>query len=71
MERKTHSELIMNHLAEHGNITIKQAFEKYGITNLRDPIYHLRKNGVDIISTRIPFKNRQGLKSHYVEYSMQ
>ena len=66
----THGEILKKHMEEKGSITVMEAFDEYGITNIRDPIYHMRKNGISIVSKKIPFESRQGFKSNYTKYSL-
>lgn len=71
MISKTQEEVVLDHLKEHGTITSKQAFQKYGITRLSAKIYCLRQKGYNIKSPIVDVKSRYGNgKAHVAEYRL-
>lgn len=53
MNRKsTQTDTVRKHLTEHGDITALEAVNMYGIMRLAARICDLRKEGLDITSTR-------------------
>lgn len=63
-------EQIINHLQHHDTITFKEAFERYGISNLKGRIFELRQEGYQIYGQNVAFTTRLGKKSHYVAYRL-
>lgn len=61
----TDSEIIMQHLEEHGSITSFEAIKEYNITRLAAVVHTLRhKRGMDIESIPVGFRKR----GHYGEF---
>lgn len=67
----THKQLILNHLQENGTVTSWEAIKLYGNTRLSGTIHSLRKDGHDIGGEMIPFKNRYGSHSQFMQYQLQ
>lgn len=54
-------DLILKHLKTHKKgITSKDAFERYGATRLSGVIFHLKRKGYNIVSTRENVPTRYG-----------
>jgi len=68
MKPKTQKDEVLLHLITYGTITSLEAIKEYGITRLADKIYLLRKEGFDISSELVKFKNRYGNTSSYATY---
>lgn len=67
-KKKNKTQVVLEHLKEHGTITSLEAIDKYGATRLSDIIYRLRKQGINIETINIPFTDRYGTKSKYGKY---
>ena len=50
---KSQRTLVLEHLEEHGSITSKEGFEKYGITRMSSIIFDLRNKGHIIFTEQI------------------
>ena len=73
MEKKkkvTQTDIVLSHLQSCSGITSYEAFEKYGITRLSAKIFILREKGYKIINRNIEHINKQGEKTHFVEYRL-
>lgn len=64
----TQSDIILQHLKKHGNITTWQAIQQYGITRLSAKIFTLRKNGIKIENEEVHKINRYGVPVTFVKY---
>lgn len=64
----TQTEIVLEHLKKHGNITTWQAIQKYGITRLSAKIFNLRKQGFKINNENISKINRYGVQVNFVKY---
>lgn len=62
------NEEVLYHLKFVGVLTSMSAIKEYGITRLASRVHTLRKNGWDVRSETIKFKNRHNKDSHYNEY---
>ena len=67
-EKKNKTQVVLEHLKQYGTITSLEAIDKYGATRLSDIIYRLRKQGMNIETTDMPFTDRYGTKSKYGKY---
>lgn len=68
MEINSQCGAILNHLREHGDITSKEAFNKYGCTRLAARIYDLRNKGYVISTVDETCKTRYGTYCRYARY---
>lgn len=60
---------VLEHLKRHKKINTLEAIQLYGATRLSAIIYNLRHNyGLNIISKTVPFVDRYGTNSDYVDY---
>lgn len=53
---KTKKEKVLTHLKKHGKITNREASARYGVSRLRDIVYTLRKEGVNIQAVKVERK---------------
>lgn len=67
---KTKTNSVLYHLQTFGSITSIEAFELYGATRLSAIIFELKKHGVKITATRVPFVDRFGNKGHCAQYKL-
>ena len=72
-KKKIHSQsnVVIQHLLNHGSITSMEAFRDYGITRLSAIIFNLRREGYDIDSKMCHSINRQGNSCSYSEYTVR
>ena len=59
---------ILEHLIEHGYITTKEAFDRFGCTRLSEYIRQLRRDGYVIENKTVKGINRFGEKVWYDEF---
>lgn len=64
----TKKDKVLNHLKTNKTITSIEAIDNYGATRLSDIIFKLRKSGYNIITERVQFTDRYGVKSYYGKY---
>ena len=57
---KTQCELVLDYINEHGSITARQAYIKFGIMRLASRIADLKRAGYDIKSESIKVRGRSG-----------
>ena len=62
------TQLVKEHLLEHGSITSWEAIEEYGATRLASIICNLRRDGFDIRTIMVEFTDRYGNTSKYANY---
>ena len=67
-EPNSHYDRILNHLKDYGSITSLDAFRDYGNTRLSATIFLLRKDGWNIKSEKVAFKNRYGKVVSFAKY---
>lgn len=67
----TQQELILRHLEEYGSITSLEAVELYGIMRLASRVSELRQDGHLIESTAESCRNRYGVNTAYVRYTLE
>ena len=65
------SQLVKEHLLEHGSITSWDAINLYGETRLSDVILKLRQKGYDIRTIMVEFTDRYGNTSKYANYVLK
>lgn len=65
--RASKTEMVLDYLKEHGEITSWEAIEKFGATRLSAIIYNLRK-GHKIVGENLLFTDRYGFQSTYTKY---
>lgn len=65
------SQLVKEHLLEHGSITSWDAINLYGETRLSDVILKLRQKGWDIRTIMVEFTDRYGNTSKYANYVLK
>ncbi len=66
----TQTEMILNHLREHGSITALEAQQKYGIMRLSARIADLREQGYSISTNKKSSRNRWGTMTTYANYTL-
>jgi hypothetical protein len=69
-EGKTQKEQVLIHLRGKGFINSIIAINYYGITRLSSIIHQLRKEGYNITTENVVFKNRFGNSSFYGVYKI-
>jgi len=62
------TQLVKEHLLEHGSITSWDAINLYGETRLSDVILKLRQKGWDIRTIMVEFTDRYGNTGTYANY---
>lgn len=68
-KKKNKTSEVLNHLKKYKSINSLDAIKLYGATRLSAIIYNLRHNyGLNIVSKIVPFKDRYGTNSDYVDY---
>lgn len=70
MEKMTQCELVLDYIKEHGSITARQAFVKFGIMRLASRIADLKRAGYDIKSETIKVRSRYG-STYVARYSFK
>lgn len=65
------TQLVKEHLLNHGSITSWEAIEEYGATRLSSIIFNLRKIGYDIETRDIVFQDRYGNTGTYAKYILK
>lgn len=65
------SQLVKEHLLEHGSITSWDAINLYGETRLSDVILKLRQKGWDIRTIMVEFTDRYGNTGKYANYVLK
>lgn len=72
-KKKIHSQsnVVIQHLLNHGSITSMEAFNNYGITRLSAIIFNLRHEGYQINSEICHSINRQGNHCSYSKYTVR
>ena len=64
--------MVLQHLQEHGNITIYEAIQLYGATRLSAIIFNLRNNeGLDIVTDFETVRTRFGAKTKVARYKLR
>lgn len=66
----TQTQIILEHLKHHGNITTMTAIMQYGITRLSARIFDLEKQGVYTTKERVDYTADDGTKKHYTVYRL-
>ena len=67
----TQTQMILEHLKQHGSITQKDAMDNYGIMRLGARIWDLKHDGYKIETERETSVNRYGEKTAYARYSLR
>lgn len=62
------TELVRQHLLNHGSITSWEAIQLYGETRLADVILKLRQRGWDIRTLMCEMTDRYGNEGQYAKY---
>lgn len=72
MEKITNDTVVLEYLRKHKRqgLTVKEAYDKLGITRLANNICNLRNRGYAIESEYIPVMNRLGAKTHIAVYRL-
>jgi len=70
MEKMTQCELVLDYIKEHGSITARQAYVKFGIMRLASRIANLKSAGYDIKSELIKVRGRSG-STYVARYSFR
>lgn len=68
MKGNNKSQLVKDHLLEHGSITSWEAIQSYGATRLSSIIFNLRKNGYDIETIMREETDRYGNTCKFANY---
>ena len=68
MRRVNKSQLVKEHLLNHGSITSWDAIKLFGATRLSAIIFNLRKDGYNIITQDIAYTDRFGNTGQYANY---
>ena len=66
----TQTEMVLNHLREHGSITALEAQQEYGIMRLSARIADLREQGYSISTNKKSSRNRWGTMTTYANYTL-
>lgn len=66
----TQTQMILEHLKQHGSITQKDAMDNYGIMRLGARIWDLKHDGYNIVTERETSVNRYGDKTVYTRYRL-
>lgn len=70
-ELKSHYDRILRHLRDYGSITSFEAFKEYGNTRLSATIFLLRKDGYNISSNKVAYRNRYGKIVYFAKYTLE
>lgn len=70
-QKVTKTDMVLNHLIEHGNITTWEAIQKYNATRLSAIVFNLKKRGHDIAVDTIQKKDKFGNNCHFAKYILQ
>lgn len=65
------NEMIIDYIVKHGSITPKDAVNELDIWRLASRITDLKRKGMKIKTTYVPFTKRDGKKSHYARYELE
>lgn len=66
----TQHEMILSYMEEYGSITPMECFTHLGITKLSTRIGEMRRGGLDIRQEMEKGKNRMGIETRYMRYSL-
>lgn len=66
----TQKEEVYRYLLENSSISQMEAYSKLLVCRLSERIRELEGDGINIIRTRVPFKNKYGRRGTYVRYSL-
>ena len=66
--KQKQTDLILNHLREHGSITPLEAMSEYGCMRLASRISDLKRQGYPILAERGKGVNRNGETVHFAVY---
>lgn len=67
----TQKEEVYRYLLEYGSISQMEAYSKLLVCRLSERIRELEGEGINIVRTRISFKNKYGRSGSYVRYSLE
>ena len=70
MGKVTQHQKIINHLNTHRCITMREAFSRYGISQLATRIKELEQKGYLINHDRVSQTDSDGVVHNFVEYSL-
>lgn len=66
----TQKEEVYRYLLEYGSISQMEAYLKLFVCRLSERIRELESDGINIVRTRVSFKNKYGRRGTYVRYSL-
>lgn len=69
-ESQTQRALIVRHLEQGNTLTSLQALNRFGCARMASRIDELRRAGLNIVTTMIPVKNRDGKQVRVAEYRL-
>lgn len=68
--KPTQNDRILNYMKQFGGITQMEALVDLGVMRLASRISDMQKEGISIIKTTVPVKNRYGETCHVKRYSL-
>lgn len=64
-------EIIEQYLLEHKKINVQEAWKKFNCTRLSEYIRQLRERGYIIENVRVYYKDKNGKRKHYDDYTLR
>lgn len=63
-------ERVLKYIKDFGSISNVEGIHELGISDIRKRISELRRDGIEIIGTRVEAVNRYGEPTHYNKYTL-